>query len=217
MPVRDEHALEAPFAAQHVAQQPLVGVNRYAVDLVVGGHDRADARLDDGGAEGCQEVFADFAFGVVRRAAVGAGFGLPVDGKVFGGGEDMFAVNHLAPGDALQSADGCYAYARAQVGVFAIGFFGAAPTRFTRQVEDGGEHVVFAARAGLPSGYREDTLDQFGVPGAGQADGLGEHGAAKGHQAVQGLVHKEDRDAQAGLFAQEFLEGVGPFGGGASW
>ena len=36
--VRDDEALEAPLLAQHVAQQPLVGVRGNAVDFVVRGH-----------------------------------------------------------------------------------------------------------------------------------------------------------------------------------
>ena len=37
--IGDDESVEAPLAAQHVAQEPAVGVRRHAVDLVVRGHD----------------------------------------------------------------------------------------------------------------------------------------------------------------------------------
>ena len=45
------HALEAPVAAERLAEQPRVGARRQPVDRVVGAHDAERAALDDGGAE----------------------------------------------------------------------------------------------------------------------------------------------------------------------
>ena len=52
--VGDDEAVEAPFAAQHVAQQPAVGVRRHAVDFVVRRHDADRARLVDRRLERCE-------------------------------------------------------------------------------------------------------------------------------------------------------------------
>ncbi len=50
--VGDDEAFEAPLLAEHVAQQPAVGMRRDAIDLVVGGHHADGAAFVDGLFEG---------------------------------------------------------------------------------------------------------------------------------------------------------------------
>src|ERR1019366_6459641 len=52
--VRNHIALEAPFAAQLVLKQKLIGAGGLAVDAVVRAHYRVGLGFSDGGAEGRQ-------------------------------------------------------------------------------------------------------------------------------------------------------------------
>jgi hypothetical protein len=58
-----------------------------------------------GGFEGFQPVFANDALGVVTGRHVGAAFGLAVDGKMFGGGQDVGLVDERSR--SLKAFDGC--------------------------------------------------------------------------------------------------------------
>ena len=50
--IGDDEALEAPFAAQQVLQQPGVDMRRHTVDLIVGSHHRANPAFAHNGFEG---------------------------------------------------------------------------------------------------------------------------------------------------------------------
>ena len=80
--VAGDDALEAPLAAQHALEQPVVRVTRHAVDLVIRRHHCADARALDHLLERREELLAQRALGDRRRADVRAAFGLAVAGHV---------------------------------------------------------------------------------------------------------------------------------------
>ena len=204
--VGDHKAVEAPFVAQHLFEQPRVDVVGDAVDLVVGGHHRADAGLDRR-LEGDEELLADDALGVVGRRGVGAAFRLAVDSEMLRRCQHVLRVDLIGRA-ALQPAHGRHAQRRGQERVLAIGLLGAAPARIARQVEHRAEGVIRSLGAHLSRGDRQGLLDQFRVPGAGQADRLREAGGVQRHVAVQRLAEVDRRDAQAGLVAQEGLQGV---------
>ena len=204
--IRDHKAVEAPFVAQDLLEQPGIDVAGDAVDLVVRGHDRADAGLDRG-LEGHEELLADDALGVVGRRGVCAAFRLAMDGEMLGGGEHVERVD-LSRRTALQPADRRLAHRGDEERILAVGLFGAAPARIARQVEHRAERVVRALGAHLRRGDGESLLDQLRVPGAGQADRLREAGGVQRHVAVQRLAEVDRRDAQAGFVAQEGLQGI---------
>src|SRR5579875_551091 len=112
-----------------------------------------------------------------------------MDGVVFGGrdGLEIFRVV------ALHGLDEGHGHAAGEVGVLAIGLHAAAPAGVAEEVDVGrpeGEalvDVVFAAAdefvifgAGLIGNGCGDAGHEVGVPGSGDADGLGEHGGAAG-------------------------------------
>ena len=134
-------------------------------------------------------------------------------GEVLHGGDDMpFATEG---GVALEAPDGGHAELGDEVGIFAEGLLDAAPARLAGDVDDGGEGLMGAAQTGFPGGHGVERFDEFGMEGCGQADGLGKAGCVHGGLAVEALFVEDDGDAEAALFEEEALDGVGEFGGGA--
>ena len=209
--VRLDRALVAPLLAQDLGQQPVVGVRGHPVDLVVRRHDRAHRQLLHRALERREEILAQGPFGDLGRADIGAVLGLAVAGHVLEGGEDLVLAQRQ--GRTLEAADRSQAHLGADVRVLAIGLLDAAPARVAGHVNHGGQGHVRAAGAHLAGGHREDLLGQLGIEGGGQANGLREAGGVAGHEAVQGLVVHQHRDAQAGLLDGPLLGGVGVAGG----
>src|SRR5262249_61304775 len=100
-PVADDEAPEAPLAAEDLLQEVPVGRAGDAVDLVEGGHHRADAGLG-GRVEGWQVDLPQGALGEVHRVVVAAAFGGAVGGQVLDAGEDRVGGGQVA---ALEAAD----------------------------------------------------------------------------------------------------------------
>jgi hypothetical protein len=129
-----------------------------------------------------------------------------VRAEVLGGGQHL--VGRAGEGLALEAAHRRHPQPGDQVGVLAVGLLGAAPARVAGHIQHRREDVVRPARPHLPGGGAEDALVQVRVPGAGQADRLGEAGGLIRHEAVEPLPDAQGRDAQAGLLTEEFLGGV---------
>ena len=213
--IRDDEALEPHLLAENVFQQPLVGVRGDAVDFVVGGHDGDGFRFAQRLFEGVEEGLAEDALGDVGRRAVHAGFGLAVANEVLQRGENVFLIAEIAV--ALEAADGGNAKARDEVRIFAVGFFHAAPARLAGDVDDGRECVVGAAEASLQRRHGEELLDQVGVEGGAEGDGLREAGAVGRGVAVQAFLVEHDGDSKAAILEKELLDGVGQFRHGAGF
>ncbi len=111
--IRNDKAFEAPFLAQHVAEQPFARVRRHAVNLVVARHHADRAALLEAVLERMQKSFAQHAFGDVHRRAVLAGFRLAVRGEMFQRGDDALLV--LERRVALESAHGGDAELRVEI------------------------------------------------------------------------------------------------------
>src|SRR5579883_792877 len=190
-----------------------VAMGGNAVNFVVGGHNVHDVALFDGDFEGTEEIIADHALGVVAGTDVGAGFGLAVNREVFGGGGDVEFVDERA--GALESADGGEADLRDEVGVLAVSFFGAAPARVAGEIEHRSEALLGAGSAGFGGDGGEDVVKERGIPSGSQRDGLRVRSRAGSDEAMEALDVKEDGDAEAGVVANPFLDGVGVFGHGA--
>src|SRR3546814_3206482 len=79
--VADDQPVEAPFAAQHVAEQPAVRVARHPVDLVIARHHRADRGAADDLAEGREEILAQLALRDRRGGDIVAALRLAVAGR----------------------------------------------------------------------------------------------------------------------------------------
>ena len=204
--VGDDVALESPLLAQNLVQQPAIHVRWHAVDLVVGGHHAAHARLLDRGLEGHKEVLADYALGDVAGRGVGAALGLGMHGEVLGGGHHVMAVDQIRV--ALQALDSRDPHPRYQIGVLAIGLLRAAPAGIARNAEHRRKDLANAARASLVADCGEDPLDQRRIPGAGQRQRRRKAGAAVLHQAMQSLAIEQRRNAQARFLALIALHSV---------
>ena len=125
-------------------------------------------------------------------------FWTAVDGIVLGR-RDRFQVARVV---ALQAGNECYADAAGEVGIFAIGFLAASPARVAKDIDIGrpkGEAVVASGVSMLDciivfgacfgGDHIGDAMDQIGIPGGGETDGLGENGCISGaRDAVQTLV-----------------------------
>ncbi len=134
-------------------------------------------------------------------------------GEVLQGGDDAVLV--LECGVALEAADGRHAHAGYQEGIFAVGLFDAAPARLAGDIHHRRERLMRAAHAGFLRGHGEKPLNQFGIEGGAEPDGLREAGGVERGMAVEALFVEDDRDAEAGVLDEKLLDGVGQLGGGA--
>ena len=215
-PVGDDRAVEAPLVAEEIGEEPVIGGTGDFVDAAEGGHGGGGMSLDEAGAKGGEVIIVEQFFGDHVLVAHAVGF-LAVDGEVLGRG-DGFQIFRVV---ALQALDHGDADAAGESGVFAEGFLDAAPARVAGQVDGGGpEHeaavalavgVVFGA--GLIGDGVADFLDEVGVEGGGQADGLGiDGGAAGAGDAVDGLGPPVDGgDVEAVVVGDHHLDLFGFF------
>ena len=151
--VRDNKSLEAPLLAQHIAQQPLVGVRWNAIDLVVRGHQRHCSGFAQRFLEGVEEGLLQHAHRDVCRRAVHARLRLPVSDKVLQRRQHMPLVLEVCV--ALEAAHRRDAQPRNQVGIFAVGLFDAAPARLARHIHHRSERMMRAAQPRFKSRHRE--------------------------------------------------------------
>src|ERR1700690_2323667 len=186
-----------------------VTVRRNAINFVIRRHDTGGVRFLNGGLERLEEIFANDAFRIVAGGNVGATFGLAVNGKMFGGCHHVSVVNERAV--TLKAENGGYTDARREVRIFAIGFFGTAPTGIARQIQHGSETLLRAPRANFLGSGGEDIVNERGVPSAGECYGLRKGGAIGGHEAVETFFVEENWNAEACVLSHPFLNGVGEF------
>ena len=104
-----------------------------SVDLVVRRHDGLYVSFLDGCNEGFQEIFANDAFRDVAWSDVGAAFRLAVHCKMLRCGHHVRIVDERS--DALETLDRGDTYARDEIWIFSVGFFGAAPARIARKIQ----------------------------------------------------------------------------------
>ena len=109
----------------------------------------------------------------------------------------------------LKAEDGGEADARDQVGILAVCFFCAAPTRVARQIEHRRKAMLRAPGAYFGRGRGKNTLYERGVPGGGQGNGLGIRSAAGRDMSMQALIVKENGDSQARVFLHPLLHCIG--------
>src|SRR5690606_5464578 len=199
--VADHHQLVGGGGAQRLVDEG-AQVRGAAVDQVVGGHGGDRGAVAQRGQERGEFVLVQYARGQV--AGAGAAVGLVVVGEeVLEGGGGVQPVGGV-PGQAAGVGDG---HDAGEPGVLGVALLVAAPAGVAQRVDDRRPDV--ASRSGgvlgvegehFGGGGRAHPAHQVGVPGAGQADGLGEHGGrAQPGQAAQGLGRGAERaDAQAG-------------------
>ena len=125
--VSNRDAGEAELLPEQVGQELVRAVQGEAVDLVVGRHDGADARLVDDGAERRRNDVAQVTRTHGGPAPVEATVGRAVAQKVLGGGDDALCLHAPHVGDA---------HAAGQLGIFAVGLLEPAPAGVTGDVED---------------------------------------------------------------------------------
>ena len=172
-PVAHDDALEAPFVAQHVGEQPVILGGMYAIDAVVCAHDGPRLGFLDDVFE-CREV--DFAQRTLRDVGADA----QTVGLLVVGGEMLERSAHALGLHACDNANGLMA---CQIRVFGPVFEAAAAKRVALDVhartEDYGDLLLNAL---FGHGFA-DLVDEFRVPRAGQARGRREAGGW--HAVVQ--------------------------------
>ena len=191
-PIAHDDAFIPPFVAQHVGEQPAVLCGMHAVDAVVGAHDGPWLGGFDDVLEGREVDFAQRALGDVGGYAQTVGL-LVVGGEVLERGAHALGLHAGDDADCLMAG---------QIRVFGPIFEAAAAERIALDVDSGAEddgHLLLDAflRHGLA-----DLVDEFRVPGAGQAGCRREAGG--GHGVVQ--------VGFAGAGCQGFAQSVGAVG-----
>ena len=206
--VRDDEALEAPLAAEHLADEVVVHRAGNAVDGAVGGHHRAGAR-PDGRLDGRQEGAAQLTLAEQVGTAVLASVRGSVGGDVLERRED---VALLAQVGRAQTLDKGASHGGREGRVFAVGLLGTRPAGVTHHVE----HRPVGDVGSLGADFRGDGLphaaDKLGVPRRGLSQCRGEDRRADGHEAVGRLLGQEERNAPAAVLDGVALHAVGQLG-----
>ena len=205
--IGNDEALEAPLLAQHIAEQPTVGVRWHAVDLVVGGHDADGAGLAQRLAKCVEEGLAQNAQRDIGRSAIHAGLGLSVADKMLERGDEMTLV--LKGAISLEPAHRGDAKPRNQKWIFAECLFHPAPTRLARHVDHGRKCLMRSTQADLGGRHGVQLLNQFGIEGGAERDGLRKAGSVHRGVAVQAFLVEDDGDSQPAVFYEKLLNGVG--------
>ena len=182
---------------------------RYAVDLIIGGHDVADVSFLNDITEGVKEDFAQRPLGDVGGGDVVTALGFPVAGHVLKGGEDFAFVPLVVV--SLEAEDGLETDLGGEVGVFTEGFLDAAPAGIAGDVDDGRQDDVAAAAGRLAGGGGVQLPRQFAVEAGGDADGLPPGRGVERGQAVQALLVEDGGDAEAGFLDEPALDVVAEF------
>ena len=177
------------------------GVGRLAIDVVVGRHHRACVGLLHDHLEGQQEGVVQFAPAEVHGGVVAPALAGGMSGVV------LQRRQHVAA-RPLQAAHVAGAEHAHQIGVFAEGFFGAAPAHVTRNVQHRGQALMAAQRQALGPYLLRGALHQRGVPGRAKGQRRGEQRAVTRHQAHQALLVRYRRNAQTCLVLEKALEVV---------
>jgi hypothetical protein len=173
VPVRGDHAVEAPLVLEHVPQQLRVLGHRDAVDLVVSGHDQGRAGLPDTGLERRQVQLAQHVLG---------------DPGVVGPALRLGVVAHEvldASGDAgaLHAADERHPEPGGQHRVLGEALEAAAAERRAHQVDGRRQQHVDTLGPGLGAQRGGELADQARVPGG--AEGGRARQAGRGMALVQ--------------------------------
>ena len=137
--------------------------------------------------------------------------GCPVNREMLRRRQHVMAVDQERI--ALQARDRRDAHARGQKRIFAIGLFGASPTRIARDVEHRRENLAGTGRSRFISRSGKDLVHQFRIPRARQAQRLRKTGAAVLHESVQRFSHEQRRNAEPCLLLQIALHAVAQDGG----
>ena len=191
--VADHGALEAPLAPQNIVQQPAIGMRRHAVNLIVGGHHRADIGQAHDFLEGRKEILAQCPHRNARRSDIGAALRLAVTREVLQSGKYLAVRQRQRV--ALQAAHGGHPELRHQVGIFAEGLLDAAPARIPRHVHHGRQRLAHAARANLAPDDDVDPANELGIPAAGKTNGLRKQRGIDGRITMQPFLVEPYRHA----------------------
>src|SRR6266567_3860085 len=126
-------AVEAPFCAQDVSHQTLVGTTRFSVRSVVGAHNRIRVAFDNRRAKRRQIRLSQISFVSRRVKAMTFGFWSAVHCVVFRG-RDYFEVARVI---ALQTLDESDAQTRGEKWILAVSFLSASPARVAKDIDIG--------------------------------------------------------------------------------
>jgi hypothetical protein len=160
VPVGHQRSAVAPFAAQHLVQQPPVHGDRYAVDGLVAEHEGPAALAGDP-LERRQEPRAQLAAGDVGLAGVPAALSLGVAGEMLGAGQNRRRVGESV---ALVAADHRRGVLADEERILAERLADPAPPQVASDAQHRRERPVDAGRGDLDGGGAGDALHQCGIP-----------------------------------------------------
>ena len=178
-------ALELPLVAQNVHQQGVVAAAGLSVHTVVGTHHAMHTGLAHEVAEGGQIGVPQVVECRTRIEGMAQTLGTAVHGKVLGAGHSLQVMRVVA----LQAAHHGHAHLACQIGVLAVGFLSASPTRVAEDVDVGGPvgetvvlghaallQILVEEGAALGAGDIAHAAECLGVEGGSHTDGLRKHG-----------------------------------------
>ena len=203
--VRDDITVESPLAAEDVREQPAVDVAGNAVDLVVGGHDRADVGLLDGDFKRIEMHVAEDSLREIRGGHVGAPLRLAVAGEVFEAGQQVLPADVFVT--TLQSLHRGDANAGNQIGILTVKLVKSPETRLAREIEHGSGGVGDAVGPHFKCDGRKNAFNQCCIPCAGKSKRHGKHRGIVTNESVAGLTIEKRRNPQAGFLHQIGLNG----------
>ena len=195
--VGDDVTIKTPFVAEKI-EEKLIGTGGLAADGVVGAHDGVGVALRNRSAEGGSVGVVEIVERDGNIEAMAKGLRAAVNGIVFRSGNGLEVMEILA----LKAGDKSDAESCGEEGIFAVGFLPASPARIAKDVDVGGpegETVVAAGvvvessvvifGTGFGGDDAGDTVEEIGIPGGGETDGLRENGSDAGaRDAMEAFV-----------------------------
>jgi len=165
-PVADHKAVEPPFAAEDLLDQPVAVGAVHAVEPVVGRHDPEGPTLGDGDLEGKEVVLAQR-----PRVDDGVGHHPVVLGLV--AGEVLDRADHTG---RLRATDEGGTQPAGQQGVLGVGLEVSAAQWRTVEVDGGRQQDPARLGAGLLADHPAHALDEVRVEGRAQGGAAGHAG-----------------------------------------
>ena len=203
--VAHNRAVEMPFAAQYVAQQPPVLVRGHTVYLVITGHHGGDTGALHDRAERREEIFAQFALADRCRRDILAALRLAMPRHMLERRHHLVRADLLA--FALQAQHRRHAHFAAQIRILAKRLLDPPPARIAGNVHHRRQCQMDAARPDFTRNHGLNLAHQVPVEAARHADSHGEHGGVGRHIAMQRFFMKQHRNAQAGFLDRPSLHG----------
>lgn len=196
-PVGHDQALERPFAAQQIGQQPVIAGGGHAVDIVECRHG-GDRTGREAAFEWREMNLAQRLHRDVDAVVIHARANRTISGEMLRAGEHASRIAQIL---ALEPAHASSRHRLAEAGILARAFGDATPALVTRDIDHWCEGPVNAKRCGFERRAARGELRQIGV----ERSGLGQRDREDRAQPMDDIGAEDQRNTQPGFLQRHAL------------